>query len=569
MKETKKKAVLRMMCFSRHTIFSIVLAFVSVSQAKSYEKSFCTFMGGGKWERVQSVYVDADDYIYVAGSTKSPDFPVTAGAYDTAGSGNGTNDGFVAKLAPDGSRIIWSTYLHGTSRDDVYGVYADARGFVYAIGWTRSSNFPTTPGAWDRTHNGDMDVFVAKLKPDGSGLVFSTFLGGSGTDQCRGGMCIDETGIYVCGYTDSPNFPATAGAIQRTFQGGYGDAFIAKLSADASSVLFCTYLGSSGPDHAFPGLCVHSDGSIIVTGLAGAADFPTTANAYQTKFAGSDGDGIWYGDAFIARFSLTPEYRHVLHYITFLGGSGDEKSTAQHGLAIDEAGNAIVAGTTHSSDFPTTPGAVQANLKGKNNVYVAKVSLDGTTLLGSTYMGGSPQNGYEPSGLYVDHKANVYVGGSIFGDAAGHPVTSDAFRQESPGANDAFFAVLSEDLTDLKYSSLFGAAGDERIRDLWLSPSGAMIFGGDTYSTNLPVTTGAFQKKYVGGGDAYVAKFDPVRTPAGDVNDDNCVDFLDVVQMAAEWLTNGFLDSDLNDNDRVDMEDYSILAKHWLQQYIP
>ncbi|UCG47970.1 MAG: SBBP repeat-containing protein, partial [Phycisphaerales bacterium] len=411
------------------------------ARAEPYDLEFCTFIGGSKWERVQSLFVDAEGFVYVAGSTKSANFPTTTGAYDTAGSANNSNDGFVAKLAPDGTSIIWSTYLHGTDRDDVYGVYADPNGFVYAVGWTRSSNFPTTPGAYDRTHNGDMDVFAAKLEPDGASLVYSTFLGGSGTDQCRGAMDFDQRGaIYLAGYTDSTNFPATPGAIQRTFKGGYGDAFVAKLSPDGASLLFATYLGSTGPDHAFPGLRVHSDGSIIVTGAAGAADFPTTAGAYQRQFAGTEQSGVWYGDAFVARFSLTPANEHLLHYITFFGGSGMEKSTAQHGIALDEHGNAVIAITTHSADFPTTTGAFQRNLKGKNNICIATLSADGTTLLASTYLGGSPENGYEPSGLCLDAAGNVFVTGSIFGGASDHPVTSDAFRPAPPGGNDAFFA---------------------------------------------------------------------------------------------------------------------------------
>ncbi|MHC4604782.1 MAG: SBBP repeat-containing protein, partial [Planctomycetota bacterium] len=147
------------------TVLAIsALALAGSVRAEPYDIQFCTFMGGDKWERVQSVFVDANGCVYVAGSTKSANFPTTPGAYDTAGSGNNSNDGFVAKIAPDGKSIIWSTYLHGTARDDVYGVYAETNGFVYAVGWTRSSDFPTTPGAYDRSHNGDMDVFVTKFE---------------------------------------------------------------------------------------------------------------------------------------------------------------------------------------------------------------------------------------------------------------------------------------------------------------------------------------------------------------------------------------------------------------------
>ena len=508
----------------------------AIAQAEPYDLDFCSFLGGSNWERVQSVFVDANGYVYAAGSTKSANFPTTPGAYDRTGSGNNSNDGFVAKIAPDGTSLIWSTYLHGSDRDDVYGVHVDANGYVYAVGWTRSSNFPTTPGAYDRTHNGDMDVFITKLKPDGSSVVYSTFFGGSRVDQCRGGIDFDAQGnIHLSGYTDSLNFPTTDGAIQQTFKGGYGDAFVAKLSADGSSLLFSTYLGSTGPDHAFPGLRLHSDGSIIVTGVAGAADFPTTPGAYQPMFAGTEISDVWYGDAFVARFSLTPAHEHVLHYITFLGGSGMEKSTAQHGIALDKDGNAVIAVTTHSTDFPTTADAYQKTLKG-NNICISKLSLDGTQLLGSTYFGVSADNGYEPSGLCLDARANVFVTGSIFGNIADHPITIDAFGRTSGGQDEAFLAVLSPDLSRLRYSSHFGGLGNDRIRDLARSKSGDLVFAGDTYSTNLPVSQGVFQEDYHGAGDAYVARFSQSRSTSTSRIIQACLCFKTDYENSAHWF---------------------------------
>lgn len=542
----------------------------AVAHGEPFDLVFCSFLGGSKWERVQAVFVDANDYVYVAGSTKSANFPTTPDAYDRTGSNNNSNDGFVTKIAPDGKSIVWSTYLHGTDRDDVYGVHVDKAGFVYAAGWTRSSDFPTTPGAYDRTHDSKMDVFVAKIKPDGSDLVYSTFIGGSGTDQCRGAMDFDETGaVYLAGYTDSRNFPVTPGAIQRTFQGGYGDAFVAKLSANGSQLLYATYLGSEGPDHAFPGLRLHSDGSITVTGVAGAADFPTTSGSYQPVFAGTIIDGVWYGDAFVARFSLTPTYETNLHYITFLGGSDMEKSTAQHGLALDKHGNAVIAISTHSTDYPTTPGAYQTTLKGANNLAISKLSLDGSKLLASTYFGGTPANGYEANGLHFDADANVFLTGSIFGIISNHPVTADAFDNTADGDGEAFFAVFSPDLGILRYSSHFGGNGNDRIRDLARSKTGDLVFAGDTYSTNLPITPEAFQTNYVGAGDAYVVRFKPGKLPPGDVHDDDLIDYLDILKMARMWLEYGPLETDLTEDNHTNFEDYNTLAKNWRAIYIP
>lgn len=573
MRTNKKSQVRHRHCRWLGTVCAVlVLSFFAggaTAKAEPYDLEFCSFLGGNKWERVQSVFVDADGFIYAAGSTKSANFPITSGAYDRTGSSNNSNDGFIAKIAPDGTNLIWSTYLHGTDRDDVYGIHVDANGYVYAIGWTRSSNFPTTPGAYDRTHNGNMDIFITKFQPDGSSLVFSTFFGGSRIDQCRGGMDFDAQGnIYLSGYTDSLNFPTTDGAIQQTFKGGYGDAFVAKFSADGSSLVFSTYLGSTGPDHAFPGLRLHSDGSIIVTGVAGAADFPTTRGAYQPLFAGTEISGVWYGDAFVARFSLTPANEHILHYITFLGGSGMEKSTAQHGITLDKDGNTVIAVTTHSADFPTTANAYQKTLKGNNNICISKLSLDGTQLLGSTYFGGSPDNGYEPSGLCLDPQGNVLVSGSIFGNVTDHPTTSDAFQRTSGGQNEAFFAVLSPDLSNLRYSSHFGGSGHDRIRDLAHSSSGELAFGGDTYSTNLPVTDITFQANYRGAGDAYIARFKPTKLPSGDVYDDDIVNFLDVLEIAKNWLTSEQFDTDLSGDRYTDFLDYAILANHWHDWYM-
>lgn len=511
------------------------LTFSMVVESAPYDLEFCSFLGGSHWERVQAVSVDDEGFIYVAGSTKSADFPATPGALDNTGSGNGSNDGFLARISPDGSRIIWATYLHGTSRDDVYGVHVDDQGFVYAVGWTRSSDFPTTAGAHDRTHNGDMDVFLAKLSPEGDSLVFSTFLGGSGIDQCRGGMDLDaEGGVYLCGYTDSTDFPATEGAIQKSFQGGYGDAFMAKLSADGSTLHFATYLGSSGPDHAFPGLRLHSDGSIFMTGVAGAADFPTTPGSFQEDFGGTEVSGVWYGDAFVARFSLTETNGHTLHYVTFLGGSGMEKSTAQHGIALAEDGEAVIAITSHSSDFPTTAEAYQGDLRGNNNVCIARLSLDGSRLVAATYLGGAPEGGYEPNGLALDAAGNVYLTGSIFGSITNHPVTADAYRDSAAGDGEAFFAVLPADLSSLRYGSCFGGNDRDRIRDLARTSGGDLIFAGDTYSTDLPASTDAFQKTYSGDGDAYVVRFSEGAQAffqRGDANADGSLDVSDAVSI--------------------------------------
>lgn len=489
-------------------ILAMILTFTSSLQADAYEVGFAALLGGGQWERIQAVCTDEEGSIYVTGSTKSVNLPSTPGVFDQRGSGTGQNDGFVAKIAPDGSGILWLTYLHGSDRDDIYGIEIGPDGYVYLTGWTRSRDFPTTRRVYDSSHNGKMDIIVAKLSPDGSRLVYSTLIGGSGTDQCRGAMYVHEDGaVSFSGYTDSRNFPTTIGAVQRQFQGGYGDACIARLSADGTSLEFSTYLGSSGPDHAFAGLAVHADGSLVVTGAAGAADFPVTANAFQTEFGGNAGHGVWNGDAFVARIGLTPDNQAVVHYVSFLGGSADEKSTAQHGLALDAQGNVYVSGTTHSADFPTTPGGFQQKLNGANNLYVSKISADGSRLLASTYLGGIVGNGYETSGMTIDSLGHLLISGSIFGGITHHPVSPGAFQPEAGGGSgEAFFLALSPDLSMIRYTSFLGGSDGDRIRDLAFLSSGDVVVAGDTHSPNFPTTARAFQADYISAGDAHVAR---------------------------------------------------------------
>ena len=506
MPETKEEVVGKKAWVLPALLITLTLLVISIElEARSYTKDIASFLGGSAWDRVQGIYVDAAGFIYVIGTTKSADFPTTPGVFDRTHNGpKNDSDGYVAKLSPDATQLIWSTYLGGNRRDDVYGVRADAAGNVYVIGGTRSRNFPTTEGAYDRTLS-DGDAFVVKLNSNASALIYSTYAPGA----ARGGMHVDAFGrVFYSGIAVSTNnYTVTSGAIQSTFQGGAEDGFVGMLSADGSSLLYASYLGSSGDDNAFGGIYAHSDGSILVAGLAGAADFPTTPGAFQTAFGGQ-GSGSYRGDAFVTRFSLDG----TLHYSTFVGGSGDETPMAQNAFTVDVNGNAIVYCNTTSTDYPVTAGAFQSSLNGSINLAISKISLDGSTLLASTYLGGSGRHFYEPSGIQVDKAGTVYLSGTLYNALNTHPVTPDAWQPNAGGGNEAFLSVLSADFSTLIYSTYAGRSGNERGRSLWMTPNGGVVFGGDTTSANYPVSPGAFQQTYAGGanGDGYILSFKPV-----------------------------------------------------------
>ncbi len=264
---------------------------------------YSTYLGGNNGsfpthEHALGIVVDSSGNAYVTGATPSTDFPTTPGAFQTVqGNGGVDQNGFVAKLNTTGSALLYSTYLGGNGRDVCWSIQIDSFGNAYVACSTSSTNFPTTPGAFQTTNGGGSDAAVAKLNATSSALVFSTYLGGSGNDFSQG-IALDSSGnTYVTGGTSSTNFP-TVNAIQPTFGGGAFDAFVTKVNPLGSGLVYSTYLGGSGQDQ---GISIALDSlpnpNAYLTGLTGSTNFPTTTGAFQTMFGGGS------FDAFVAKIS--------------------------------------------------------------------------------------------------------------------------------------------------------------------------------------------------------------------------------------------------------------------------
>ncbi len=320
---------------------------------------YSTYLGGSSWDGGYGIAVDVSGNAYVMGRTYSTDFPVTPGAYDITP--NGGWDVFVAKLDGGGSSIVYATYLGGSTHDGGNSIAVDGSGNAYVTGETQSMDFPATPGTHDTTLNGLDDVFVAKLDGSGSSLLYSTYLGG-GSDDDGQGIAVDVSGnAYVTGYTNSSNFPTTPEAYDTTQNGA--DMFVVKLDSSGASLFYSTYVGGSGADISH-GIAVDGLGNAYVTGLTLSTDFPSTPGAYDTTQNGSY-------DAFVAKLDGSGS---SLLYSTYLGGSYDDRGG--FGIAVDGLGNVYVTGWTMSTDFPTTPGAYDTTQNGDNDVFVAKFSTE-------------------------------------------------------------------------------------------------------------------------------------------------------------------------------------------------
>jgi uncharacterized repeat protein (TIGR01451 family) len=452
---------------------------------------YSTYLGGSGNDIGWGIAVDGSGNAYVTGETASTNFPTTPGANQTYG---GNTDAFVAKLNPSGSGLIYSTYLGGSVGDVGRNIAVDSSGNAYVTGYTNSADFPTTPGANQTTYGGNTDAFVAKLDSSGSGLVYSTYLGGSQYDVGTI-MAVDGSrNVHVIGGTDSSDFPITPGAYQTTNNAdGADSAFIAKLNPSGSDLAYSTYLG--GTHYAFGrGIAVDSSGNAYVTGSTSATDFPTTPGAYQTAYGG----GAY--NAFITKLNPTGS---GLVYSTYLGGS--DGTDYGKSIAVDSSGNAYVTGAASSTDFPTTPGAFQTTYiaGGAGGSFVTKLNPSGSGLAYSTYLSG---HGYaEGNGIAIDSSGDAYATGVT--SSTDFPTTSDAYQTAyGGGTSNAFVTKLNPSGSGLVYSTYLGGSNGADYGKSITVDSGRNIYvAGGASSTNFPTTPGAYQAANAGNSDAFIA----------------------------------------------------------------
>ncbi|HOK37693.1 MAG TPA: SBBP repeat-containing protein [Bacteroidales bacterium] len=391
--------------------------------------------------------------------------------------------------------LIYSTYIGGSGTDAVNDIVLDGSGNAYITGYTISSNYDITPGAFQTTHGGGYyDVFVTKLNSTGTGLVYSTYIGGNGDDRGKS-IALDGSGnVYVTGGTSSSNYDVTPGAFQTTYGGGTYDVFVTKLNATGTALVYSTYLGGNSYEFSY-GIAVDGSGYAYVTGETFSLNYPVTTGVFQTTNGGQS-------DAFVTKLNATGT---SLVYSTYLGGSGDDIG---YSIALDGSGNAYITGYTTSSNYDVTSGAFQTTYEGGKEVFVTKINPAGSGLVYSTYIGGSSND--ESYGIAVDGSGQAYVTGYTFSYT--YDVMSGAFQTFYRGNGDVFVTKLNATGTSLLYSTYLGGSFDDKAYGIALDGSGNAYVTGYTFSTNYPVTTGAFQTSLRGAVDAFVTKLNPTGT---------------------------------------------------------
>ena len=506
--------------------------------------TYSSYLGGSLSDGANGIAADNSGNAYVVGTTFSTNFPVTTGAFQSANNEpSNFQCVFVSKLNPTGTALVYSTYLGGSGNPGDHSIYGDvgigiavdSSGDAYVTGDAQSTNFPVTTGAFQTVNNSTKvdteNVFVTKLNPTGTAIVYSTYLGGNNQDY-GSGIAVDSSDYaYVTGNTSSSTFPITAGAFQVTnnsdLTDGWSDAFVTKLNTTGTALAYSTYLGGSGYGAKGAGIAVDSSGDAYVTGSAASTDFPITNGAFQivNNAAAAAGPQTVAYNVFVTKLNPTGT---ALEYSTFLGGLIDDYGA---GIAVDGSGDAYVTGQAWSQNYPVAGSAFQPT----NNAYandaptgfVTEVNSTGTGLVYSTFLGGtgipaqpcgsdctSSGSGDSGQAIAVDGLGDAYVTGSA--TSSNFPTTSGAYQTVNNAAGypniksfigeNAFITKLNPGGSALLYSTYLGGSTQDYGYGIALDGVGGVYVAGQTSSTNFPVTTDAYQIASAGDEDAFIAK---------------------------------------------------------------
>ncbi|TXH53954.1 MAG: T9SS type A sorting domain-containing protein [Bacteroidia bacterium] len=459
---------------------------------------YSTYIGGSSDDRGYGIEIDPSGNAYITGYTNSSNYDVNSGVFQTTLGGG--YDVFVTKLNPDGTTMIYFTYIGGTSDDYGQGIDIDISGNAYITVHTTSSDFDVTSGAFQTTFGGAYDCFVTKLNSAGTALFYSTYIGGNASDYSNR-ITINPSGnAYITGISGSTDYDVTSGAFQTTHGGGVYDVIVTKLNPDGTALVYSTYIGGSSSDFG-RGIAIDPSGNAYIVGQTVSSDYDVTSGSYQTA-----SEGGW--DAFITKLESDGT---ALVYSTYIGGSNSDYG---YGITLDPSGNAYITGYTGSTDYDVTSTAFQTTFGGAYDVFMTKLNPTGTALVYSTYIGGS--NGDFGNEIAIDASGNAYTTG--YTGSSDYDVTSGAFQTTFGGGfSDVFVTKLNHNGTGLVYSTYIGGSNNDEALGITIDPFGNTYITGSTNSTDYDVTLGAFQTINGGDFDVFVTKLDGLEPLAIDL----------------------------------------------------
>lgn len=449
--------------------------------------TYGTYLGAELTEKGLSIAVDAQGRAYVTGYTESTIFPAAIVPIQPE---HGI-DVYAARFQADGTGtdyVLWFNALSLFQEDYAYGVALGEDNSAYVVGQTYSEDFCAVFGSvpgYDTTYNGGGDAFLLKILPDGSGLAYCTFLGGSEWDSATA-VAVDPAGYaYVTGGTWSEDFTTSSNSLADRLY-GQRDAYLLQIDPAGTAVVHASFLGGSGQEEA-RGIALDAASNVYLTGWTNSGDFITTTGVIGPGYGGNF-------DAFLMKIDTTvPE----LHFATYLGGIAEDRG---YSIAVGPDGAATVSGFTRSDDFPTTGEAYATARAGAQDGFVLRVNPDATDLQFATYLGGSDEDTI--NGLDLDQAQNSYVTGETW--STDFPTTSHAMSDTLPGGRSAFVTVLGPSGSELVYSSYLGGSDWDQGFAIAVDGDGRVYVAGATRSADFPTSPDAYDRSHNGDYDVFV-----------------------------------------------------------------
>jgi fibronectin type 3 domain-containing protein len=457
-----------------------------------------SFVGGTYDEVGNDVEVDAEGNIYVVSHTMSGDFPITPGAYNKS---NGYLDVGVTKLNHNCSKIIWCAIIGG-DKGEWAEIELDSQGYIYLAGDTWSYDFPITQGAFQGeinwgANNYGRDFFVTKLKPDGSGLIYSTFVGGTGPES-RGGFAVHDGKAYVSGWTDSKDFPARHGQ----YAAHHGDAVLFVLEKDGSRLNYTRFWGGDSSERADT-VYVNDDGIIATGGYTSSMGFRVTPGAYCTTRPS-------FQSGWVSVFDPEPG---GIDWCTFIGRCG-EIVTA---ITMDEEGYVYFGGSSWNTysylSYPLTEGAFDTEYNGRNEGFITKMDPQGTRLIYSTLLGGDDKDDIQD--MEVDDDGRLTVVGTM--ELGGNYTVTEGCLDNVTEGSEGFLITFDEDGAPA-YSTFLGGMFADSVQAVEITPWDNLVVTGSTGSREFPVGEDACQPVIGGGADIYVSVIGDLSPPSAPRN---------------------------------------------------
>lgn len=461
----------------------------------NYTLGFSTYLSHtDKYASGFDIYTDEEGYTYVSGNTRDKNFPATEGAYQTELKGSA--DVFVVKYTPKGE-IVFATLLGGTKREHHSGITVDDAGYIYIAGGTHSSDFPVTPGSYDTSFNGEGtwggDVFLTKLNPTGTDIIFSTFIGGE-VEETVGteGIKIDSKGnIIIVGTTRSHDFPLTHGVIDKKITQTHG--FLSKFSPDGKKLLFSTFFGSSIYE-SVSGLAIDDKDNIYIMGGTFTADLAVTDNAVRKKMIMSKAQGEI--DHYIAKINATD---NKISYLSYFAGNGWPISS----IKWTKPNKLMVCASAMEEGMPVTDNVINKKGKGVRNCFISIFNSETMTLEYSTQFGGSDVDNI--MNAHFLNKDTIVIAGMT--NSSDFPLTENALYSDYPieektfnntfmGRRKSFISVIDIKNSKLLYSSYFGSCflfyihPDKNGNISFVAESGQKAQAG---MTGFPITKNAIE----------------------------------------------------------------------------